>query len=210
MLSKQLATRWIQGHFSLSFWVVCSTNSEVKYLALSRAIKTKTMSWKSVKCFVVLRRIAELKIRWSPNVTPFTLRYIFIWSIVDCCWKILSREALKIVFKLDWTWSRSLFVSLSFPAFPRQQCGQSPPAQSDDRRQPGCGLRANSASPTGGDRGGHHGYQVPEHCGRDPDRAPWKGKSVYMQYIQLKTQTSEFGDAVEGEMNPMTLSMRLI
>lgn len=52
-----------------------------------------------------------------------------------------------------------------------QQCGQSPPAESDDRRQPGRGLWADSAPPTGGDRGSHHGYQVPEHCGRDPDRA---------------------------------------
>lgn len=56
------------------------------------------------------------------------------------------------------------------------QCRRSPPAESDDRRQPGRGLWADPASPTGGDSGGHHGHQVPEHCGRNSDRAPWEGK----------------------------------
>lgn len=69
-------------------------------------------------------------------------------------------------------WRDSLSVSLS------EQCGQPPPAQPDDRRQPGRGLWPNSAPPTGGDGCSHHGHQVSEHCSRDPHRASWEGVCV--------------------------------
>lgn len=52
------------------------------------------------------------------------------------------------------------------------QCGESPPAQSDDGGQSGSGVRPDPAPATGGDRGCHHGHQVPEHCSGDPDREP--------------------------------------
>ena len=65
-----------------------------------------------------------------------------------------------------------LTLSLSLCPAPPQQRGQSPPAEPDDHRQPGRGLRANFAPPTGRDSGSHHGHQVPEHRNRDPHRAP--------------------------------------
>lgn len=72
----------------------------------------------------------------------------------------------------------------SFHPRSQQRC-QSPPAEPDDRRQPGRGLRPNSAPPTGGDGGCHHGYQVPEHCGGDPDRAPRAGKRAVGVWIHV-------------------------
>lgn len=59
-----------------------------------------------------------------------------------------------------------------------KQCGKSSSTESDDRRQPRCGLWADSAPSSGGDSGSHHGHQIPKYCSGDPHRAPRQGKKV--------------------------------
>lgn len=49
------------------------------------------------------------------------------------------------------------------------QCGESPPAESDDGGESGRGVRPHPAAAAGGDRGCNYGHQVPEHRGGDPD-----------------------------------------
>ena len=108
---------------------------------------------------------------WWHQVSTFTF-CTFIWFIVDTIISILE----------------CFFPSLLLS----KQRGQPPSEEPDDRRQPGRGVRPDTAPPAGGDCGSYHGHQVPEYSGGDSDRAPWEGKR------------GEFGDAVEDEMHPET------
>jgi len=58
-----------------------------------------------------------------------------------------------------------------------RQRGEPSPAEPDDHRQPGRGVRADAAAAAGGDGGRHHGHQVPEHRRGDPHRAPREGET---------------------------------
>lgn len=86
----------------------------------------------------------------------------------------------KLVFLLMAFWNASSLYDKRFHKksflFGSPQCGQSPPSEPDDHRQPGCGFWTDVTPPPGGDGGRHHGHQVPEHRRGNPHRAPREGE----------------------------------
>lgn len=83
--------------------------------------KNKTTSWKNVKYFIVLRGFAELKIILYEFITSSETFCITIIHSIHYWSKILSLEALKVVYNSDWTWSHSPSPSLRSVANHHQQ-----------------------------------------------------------------------------------------
>lgn len=67
-------------------------------------------------------------------------------------------------------------VSVTFALTFDPQRGAAPTEEPDDSGQPGRGLWSYTAESPAGDRGCHHGHQVPEYRGGDPHPAPAQGE----------------------------------
>lgn len=74
------------------------------------------------------------------------------------------------------------------PAICRQRV-QPQQRKPDDPLKHGGHLWTHAHESEGGNGGGHAGYQVPKHCGGDPDRAQQKGTAAQMENYENVSAT---------------------